>query len=141
MPLNILFICVANAARSQMAEGMARKIFGHAANIMSAGSVPAGFVSGHALAVLREAGVDTAGQYSKGIAGLPPEFLEELDYVITLCAEEQCPVFITKAKRLNWGMPDPSFRGGAEEEVLAAYRTTRDAIAAKLARFKTEHGL
>lgn len=141
MALNILFICVANAARSQMAEGLARKILGPAANVMSAGSMPAGFVSRHALTVLREAGVDTAGHYSKGIADLPPEFLENLDYVMTLCAEEQCPVFVTKAKRLNWGMPDPSSGGNTEEEVMAAYRIARGAIAEKLERFKAGRGL
>lgn len=139
--MNILFICVANAARSQMAEGMARKLLGSAANVMSAGSIPAGFVSGHALAVLREAEVDTAGHSSKGIADLPPRFLEDLDYLITLCAEEQCPIISTKAKRLDWGMPDPSFAGGNEKEVMAAYRAARDAITARLERFKADHGL
>ena len=141
MPLNILFICVANAARSQMAEGMARKILGPAANVMSAGSMPAGFVSRHALAVLSETGVDTAGLHSKGIGGLPPDFLENLDYVITLCAEEQCPVFTTKAKRLDWGMPDPSFMGNSEEDALSAFRLARGAIAAKLERFRDGHAL
>lgn len=141
MALNILFLCVANAARSQMAEGLARKILGPNANVMSAGSIPAGFVSRHAVAVLHEAGVDTAGHYSKGIDGLPPEFLENLDYVMTLCAEEQCPIFITKAKRLDWGMPDPSFMEGSEEEVMAAYRAARDVIAENLERFKNGCGL
>ncbi len=138
MPLNILFICVGNAARSQIAEGLARKILGPAVNVMSAGSMPAGFVSRHALAVLREAGVDTAGHYSKGITDLPHEFLKNLDYVMTLCAEEQCPVFATRAKRLNWGLPDPVSAAGTENEIMDTFRATRDAIAAKLEEFKPQ---
>ena len=100
--MNILFLCVANSARSQLAEGIAKKLFGTKANIESAGSVPSGKVQPWAVKVLSESGIDISQNWSKSIDQLSHEFVEQLDFVITLCAEEVCPVLPSKAKRLHW---------------------------------------
>lgn len=130
--MKILFLCVANSARSQIAEGLAKEILGSRAEVESAGSVPSGRVNSHAVSVLRESGVDITGHHSKAVADLPEKFLAELDYVITLCAEEVCPVFLTRAKRLHWGLPDPAAVIGSPPEVEDAFRRTREEIRSRL---------
>jgi arsenate reductase len=139
--MNILFLCVANSARSQIAEGLARKLFGPRANIQSAGSAPSGKVNPNAVAVLQELEIDASNYESKPAEDLPPEFFRELDYVITLCAEEICPTTVSGARKLNWGMPDPAVFTGDAEAVLAEFRKTRDSISAKLTEFGGMIGL
>jgi arsenate reductase len=108
-PIKILFLCVANSARSQLAEGIGKSIFGKNAIIQSAGSNPSGFVHPFALKVLKENNIDTSNFYSKSIDELDKNFLENLNYVITLCAEEVCPAFISKtAQKLHWPIQDPA---------------------------------
>ena len=100
---SILFLCVANSARSQMAEGLARKRFGDTVRVQSAGSAPGG-VNPIALSALAELGIDGSGQRSKHVDSIDPD---SVDLVITLCAEESCPVFLGQARRMSWAMPDP----------------------------------
>ncbi len=139
--MNILFMCVANSARSQMAEGLARKIFGPNAKVESAGSQPAK-VNPFAIKALQEIGIDISKHYSKSYDDLKPAFLVELTYVITLCAEEVCPTIASKtAQKLHWPHPDPAGKPGTEEEQLARFRETRDALALRLEAFAAEHGL
>lgn len=134
--MNILFLCVANSARSQMAEGLANKIFaGKNFWVESAGSNPSGKVHEVAIAVMKENGVDISSHWSKPIDELPKEFLDNLDYVITLCAEEVCPTFITKAKKLHWPLNDPAAAFGKEAQ-LEQFRKARDEIAKRLLDFK-----
>jgi thioredoxin type arsenate reductase len=130
----ILFLCVANSARSQMAEGIARSMAPEGIKIMSAGSRPAG-VRPEAVEVLKEIGIDISGHRSKNVSEIPPA---DVDTVITLCAEEECPVFLGNARRLHWGMPDPATAGGAEEDRLNAFRQTRDALRRRIAGFFKE---
>ncbi|MGH8630510.1 MAG: arsenate reductase ArsC [Burkholderiales bacterium] len=130
---SILFLCVANSARSQLAEGVARKIFGDAVRVLSAGSTPTR-VSPHAIAALQEIGVDTSKQTSKSVSTIN---LEGIDLVITLCAEEVCPVFLHKAERLHWPLADPGVGGGSEGQILQRFRQTRDEIARRLEQLKT----
>lgn len=125
--MKILFLCVANSARSQVAEGLAKSILGGKVEIKSAGSKPSGQVNPLAIEVLKEEGIDISSHQSKAITELPSEFLSNLDYVITLCAEEVCPAFITTAKRLHWGMPDP--------KTLEDFRSVRDQIEKNLKPF------
>ena len=132
--MKILFMCVANSARSQMAEGLAKKLFGDEVEIRSAGSSPSK-VNPLAVEVMKEAGIDISKHYSKTIDELPPQMFIGLDYVITLCAEEVCPFLVSKANKLRWAMPDPAGRD------LASFRQTRDAIQAKLLAFKRELGV
>lgn len=125
--MKILFMCVANSARSQLAEGIAKQVFGNKAEVRSAGSRPAQ-VNPFAIRALEEVGAQTNSLSSKSCDDLPPEFLASLDYVITLCAEEVCPVLISKAKKLHWPLPDPAGRLGTEAEQLDFFRQTRDKI-------------
>src|SRR3989338_8876191 len=104
--MKILFMCVANSARSQLAEGLARKVFPEA-EIESAGSHP-GKLNPYAVAVMKEIGLDISKHYSKSIDDLSPKFIVGLDYVITLCAEEVCPTMVSKAKKLHWPHPAPA---------------------------------
>jgi len=132
--MNILFLCVANSARSQMAEGLAKNIFGNISNIFSAGSAPSK-VNPFAVKVMREIDIDISGQYSKSIDSLD---LETIDLVITLCADEVCPVVPRKTKKLHWPFTDPAGVGSTDEDALAMFRTIRDQIDAKLREFKSE---
>jgi len=120
----ILFLCVANSARSQMAEGLARARFGDAVNVQSAGSLPSR-VNPLAIRALAEIGVDITHHRSKSVAEIDPA---TVDLVVTLCAEEVCPVFLGKAKRLHWPLPDPGAAEGTGEERLARFREVRDEL-------------
>jgi arsenate reductase (thioredoxin) len=124
----LLFLCVANSARSQMAEGLARTRFGNTVRVQSAGSDAAG-VNPLAVKVLAEIGIDISRQTSKTVDKIDPA---TVDTVVTLCAEEVCPVFLSKARSLHWPLPDPTAGGGSEEERLARFRKTRDEIRTRL---------
>ena len=135
--MKILFLCVANSARSQLAEGIAKLKLGATAEVESAGSEPSGKVQPWAVEVLREQGLDISRNFSKSVNQLPPRFLAGLDYVITLCAEEVCPHLPSKAVRLHWPIPDPA--SVPEAEKAAAFRAARDAIANRLDAFIQEN--
>ncbi len=130
MPHGLLFLCVANSARSQMAEGLARAMFGDTARVQSAGSKPSR-VNPFAIAAMREAGIDIRGHASKSVQDIDPA---TVDVVVTLCAEEVCPVFLGKARRLHWPIPDPASDDPAltPDDLLARFRTARDEIRMKL---------
>lgn len=138
--MKVLFLCVANSARSQMAEGFARAMFEGLVRIESAGSKPSGVVHPMAILVMRECGIDLSRQYSKGWNELPDDFLSELDFVITLC-DEECPNFRTKAKRLNWGIKDPASATGAGPVTTQAFREARDKIRSMVENFGAEYSL
>lgn len=124
--IKILFLCTGNACRSQMAEGWARHLKGDVIDAYSAGVSPAG-LNARAVKVMAEAGVDISQQYSKGIDDLAGV---DFDYVITLCdnARELCPVFPGNVKMIHRGFDDPSFMFGTEQEIMTAFRKTRDRI-------------
>jgi arsenate reductase len=124
----LLFLCVANSARSQMAEGLASARFGDAVNVQSAGSQPSR-VNPLAICALAEIGIDITHHRSKSASEIDPA---TVDTVITLCAEEVCPVFLGKAKRFHWPLPDPAAAEGSGEERLQRFREVRDAIARRL---------
>ena len=131
MPKGILFLCVANSARSQMAEGIARSLAPPGMKIRSAGSRPAS-VRPEAIIVLKEIGIDISDHRAKAVAEIPAS---EVDTVITLCAEEECPIFLGKAQRLHWGLPDPAAVVGSEQEVLSAFRKVRDELLLRITAF------
>ncbi len=135
----ILFLCVANSARSQMAEGLARHLFGDRVRVLSAGSEPS-VVSPYAIEVMREVGIDLGTHRSKSVQTIDPA---AVGTVITLCAEEVCPVFLGGARRLHWPIPDPASKDPSipREELLARFRTARDTLRGKLERFAREAGL
>jgi len=125
---SLLFLCVANSARSQIAEGLARRLAPPGVAIYSAGSEP-GTINPLAVRVLAEAGVDASGQFSKGLDAVP---LDEIDLVVTLCAEEVCPLFPRSVRKLHWPLQDPAKATGTEEERLAAFRAARDQLSSRL---------
>jgi arsenate reductase len=128
-PRGLLFLCVANSARSQMAEGIARSMAPAGVTVWSAGSKPTQ-VRTEAKAVLQEVGIDITGHRSKGVAEIPAD---QVDTVITLCGEEECPLFLGQATRLHWGLPDPAGIEGDEAARLDAFRQTRDELRRRLA--------
>lgn len=128
-PRHVLFLCVANSARSQMAEGIARSLAPAGVTVSSAGSQPSR-VNPLAIRAMDELGIDLRTHRSKRVDTIAPE---GVDAVITLCAEEVCPVFLGKAHRVHWGLPDPAGAGSTEEEQLQAFRDVRDELRRRLA--------
>jgi arsenate reductase len=130
VPLRILFLCVANSARSQMAEGLARDLFGDRVRVQSAGSAPSA-VNPYAVEVMDELGISLAAHTSKSVDTIDPT---SVDTVITLCAEEVCPVWLGKAERIHWPIPDPASTNPAlsRADLLARFRHARDTIREKL---------
>lgn len=126
----ILFLCVANSARSQMAEGLARQILGPDVEVMSAGSQPSK-INPHAIDAMAEIGVDISRHRSKSTSEINPA---GIDLVVTLCAEEVCPVLPGAARRLHWPIPDPVSTDPslAPEDVRVRFRTARDQIKARI---------
>lgn len=125
-PRTILFLCVNNSARSQIAEGIARALAPQGVEIFSAGSDPKS-VNPLAIKVLREIGIDISHHRSKGVHEIPAS---KVDAVITLCAEEVCPVWLGSANRFHWGLPDPAAGGGDEQ----SFRLVRDELVTRLER-------
>lgn len=121
---SILFLCVANSARSQMAEGIAKRILQSSIQVQSAGSSPS-VVNPLAVEVLAEIGIDIRGQTSKSVAGID---LARVDTAITLCADEVCPVVPKEVQRLHWLFPDPANRLLSRGEQLKLFREIRDAL-------------
>lgn len=125
-PSHILFLCVANSARSQIAEALARSLAPEGVKISSAGSAP-GSLRPEVSTVLAEIGVDCAGQYAKGLDAVD---LATVEAVITLCADEVCPYLPGAVMRLHWGLPDPAAIEVAGR--LAAFRQVRDELKRRL---------
>ena len=127
---NILFLCVANSARSQMAEGLARHRFGDRAEVVRAGSQPSR-VNPLAVEVMQEIGIDIRSHHSKSVNMLDAA---RFDLVITLCADEVCPVLPGSVQRLHWPIPDPAAVDAQADRAAAlrAFRDARDAIDARL---------
>ena len=126
--VNILFLCVGNSARSQIAEGIAKSIFGKNHCIKSAGSQPVGIIHPEAILTMQDIGIDITNQKSKSIDSLEIEFMKNIDYVITLCAEEICPVLPGDSKSFHWMNEDPVNNKYSEAELKIAFKHTRDNI-------------
>ncbi len=129
----VLFVCIHNSARSQMAEAFLNAMCGDAFEAESAGLTP-GTLNPLAVEVMREVGIDLAGKPTRSVFDL---FRQSrlYAYVITVCdaeAAERCPVFPGVCKRLHWSFPDPAALEGTHEEKLAATRRIRDQIKAQL---------
>lgn len=129
LPHGILFLCVHNTARSQMAEGWARKLLPAKVRVWSAGSEPAAAVHPVAVEVMREVGIDISAQRPKRIADVA---LGDVDTVITLCADEVCPVLPGGQHREAWVFPDPATASGGDDAVRNAFRRVRDDLRARI---------
>lgn len=129
---SVVFLCVANSARSQMAEGLARASAPDGWQVYSAGSRPTR-LNPLAAAVLAEVNIDAADQQAKGMDDIP---LIDADWIVTLCAEEECPVGITRGQKLHWPLTDPA--GAAPDEAIVWFREIRDQIKERIDDFWTE---
>lgn len=127
---SVLFLCVANSARSQMAEGLARQLFGDAVHVQSAGSAPSR-VNPFAVQAMAELEVDLSTHASKSVETIDPS---SVDLIVTLCAEEVCPVFLAGARRMHWPLQDPDRKHEtlSDHERLQHFRVARDQIRARL---------
>jgi len=131
--MKILFMCVANSARSQLAEAIAKSVFKKDAQIFSAGSMPKS-VHPLTLECLKANDIDTSSLWSKKVSDLPDEFTNSVDFVITLCAEEVCPVLPnTKAEKLHWPMPDPALTN-----TLESFQSVFTEIKLHISKFSVE---
>jgi len=139
--MNILFLCVANSARSQIAEGLAKAMLGSNHNIHSAGSIPSGKVHPHAISTMKDIGIDLSDHYSKSTDDLDDNFLKNLDYAITLCAEEVCPVLPDSANSLHWMNEDPAQSSYKDSELNIAFKQTRENLYKLLKKFTIEEHL
>ena len=121
----ILFLCVANSARSQLAEAISRALEPEI-EAWSAGSEPS-HVRPQVRRVLDEANIDSRGLRSKSMFEVP---MDEIDLIITLCREEQCPIIPAKKQHTHWPLPDPA--SAPDDEMDEAYRATRDELLRRL---------
>ena len=132
--MRILFLCVANSARSQLAEGLGKKwLVGH--EVLSAGSQPTK-INPHAVRAMEEIGIDTSGLFAKSMSQID---LNLIDLVITLCAEEYCPS-LPGLKKLHWPIPDPASESATDAESLTAFRAAREIIQKKIWALAVELG-
>lgn len=135
-PHRLIFLCVANSARSQMAEGIARATAPADWIVSSAGSRP-GTLNPLATRAMAEIDIDISKHRAKGLDQAP---LADADVIVTLCAEEECPLTPPHVRRISWEMPDPAGRGGSAPEQLAAFREARDDIARRMTEFWSRTG-
>jgi arsenate reductase (thioredoxin) len=137
----VLFVCIHNSARSQMAEAYLNHLGAHLFEAESAGLEP-GILNPLAVTVMKEEGIDISGNRTKDVF----EFLKQgrrYPFVITVCDEtaaERCPVFPGPGMRLHWGFADPGALTGSQEERLAATREIRDQIKQQVEAFIREAG-
>ena len=132
----VLILCVGNSARSQMAEGLLSDMAGTQFDVFSAGSKPSS-VNPFAIQAMQQSGIDISGQRSKHLN----EYIRQpFDYVITVCDEaaEVCPIFPGRAQRIHWSFPDPAAVIGSDQDKLAAFCQTRDAIETQLKQWLAE---
>jgi arsenate reductase len=133
----ILVLCTGNSCRSQIAEGYLRYFAGNLAQIYSAGIATHG-VNPRAVATMQEDAIDISGHTSNHVE----EYKEvDFDFVLTVCdnAQEQCPVFLTKAQKLHYNFPDPAKATGTEEQIQEQFRAVRNSIKIYTQKFVREN--
>ncbi len=110
-----------------MAEGIANNLYGDKIKALSAGSNPAGFVHPMAIEVMKEIGIDISSYKSKPVEDID---INQMDYVITLCGDENepCPILPASVKRLHWDLKDPAKAEGSYDEKLAFFKKIRNEI-------------
>jgi arsenate reductase len=139
MKKKVLFICIHNSARSQMAEAFLSQICGAEFEAHSAGLEP-GKLNPVVVEAMDEIGLNISGNKTKSVFDMFKSG-KMFAYAITVCDEasaERCPIFPGVTKRLHWGFPDPSSFRGSHEEVLQKTREVRDSIKLKIENWCTE---
>lgn len=137
-PLNVLFLCTGNSARSIMAEAILSEIGGGTFRAFSAGTRAHSEVNPHVLALLRSLGRDTARLRAKTVAELQAEGAPAFDFVFTLCdraANEECPPWPGSPMTAHWGLPDPVKASGSEAEKDLAFREVYEVLEHRLSAF------
>ena len=138
-PIKVLFVCVHNSARSQMAEAYLNHFGEGRFEAESAGLEP-GTLNPRVVQVMKEDGINISGNRTKSVFDLVKRG-ETFDYVVTVCDEtsaEKCPVFPGATKRLHWSFADPSSLTGTEAEQLQRTREIRDQIESRVKRWIAE---
>ena len=132
MTTHILFLCTGNSCRSQMAEGWARFLGGNRISVASAG-IEAHGKNPRAIAVMAEAGLDISRQESTIVTD---DMLHRADVVVTVCghADEMCPALPASVPKIHWPLTDPAKASGSEEQIMAAFRATRDEVERRVRR-------
>ncbi len=139
MKKRVLFICIHNSARSQMAEAFLKQMCGHKFDVQSAGLEP-GKLNPIVVEAMKEIGVDISGNVTKAVWDFVKSG-QTFAYVITVCDEtsaERCPIFPGVTTRLHWSFLDPSGFPGTPEEKLIKTREVRDTIKARVAAWCAE---
>ncbi|MBI5773195.1 MAG: arsenate reductase ArsC [Verrucomicrobia bacterium] len=134
MKKKILFVCIHNSARSQMAEAFVNKLCGEHFEASSAGIEP-GKLNPFVVEAMKETGIDISGNQTKSCEDMIRSGVK-FDFIVTVCDEasaERCPVFPGGGRRLHWGFPDPSSYQGEPAAKLDFTRRVRDEIRAKIA--------
>ena len=137
--ISVLFICVHNSARSQMAEAYLEKFAGDAFQVESAGLKP-GKLNPYVVRALQEEGIDISSKKTQDVFVLYRAG-RRYQYVVTVCskeAAERCPIFPGHTESLHWPFPDPSTFTGSDEEIMAKVREVRDAIRERVRLFAEE---
>ena len=137
---NVLFICVHNSARSQMAEAFLSDVCGAEFEVQSAGLEP-GTLNPLVVEVMREVGLDISKKKTQAVFDVFKSG-QLFTYVITVCSEAEaggCPIFPGPTQRLHWPFPDPSKVEGTRAEKLKKIRQIRDAIMARVEQFCAEN--
>ena len=138
----VLFVCIHNSARSQMAEELLRKLAGERFEAESAGLEP-GSINPLVAEVMREVGCDLTGKKTQSVFALKRAG-RRYDTVVTVCgpeAEDRCPVFPGTGETLRWSFPDPSRLKGTRKEKLAAVRRIRDRIEVEVRKLSAREDL
>lgn len=136
----VLFLCVHNSARSQMAEAFLKKHGGGRFEVESAGLEP-GKLNPYVVRAMAEVGIDIAGNPTKSVFDLF-DAKKVFQVVVTVCskeAAERCPIFPGLAERHHWPFDDPSSFKGTDEEIMARVRSVRDEIEDAVMTFIKEH--
>jgi arsenate reductase (thioredoxin) len=136
MKIRVLFVCIHNSARSQMAEAFLNSIGSQNFVAESAGIEP-GVLNPLVIAVMKEEGIDISNNSTKDVFDFVRRG-KHFSYVITVCdkeAAERCPIFPGVVTRLHWGFPDPSAFKGTHDERMARTREIRDQIKEKITQF------
>ena len=130
----VLFLCTGNSCRSQMAEGLLRRLGNGRYESLSAGARPAGYVHPMAVEAMRELGIDISRQLSKHIDEFLPPVGVIPDLIVSVCssADEECPVFPVEVERLHWPFDDPAHAEGDESQRMTQFRRVRDEIRAAI---------
>lgn len=140
MKPKVLFVCIHNSARSQMAEAFLKRLAGDRLEVYSAG-IKAGSLNPYVVAAMKEIGVDLTFNVTKTVHD-PVIRDQQYDYVFTVCDEstaEQCPIYPTTGVRTHWSFADPSTFTGSREDIIAQVRRVRDKIAERVEKWYTSY--